>query len=57
MIGTALMVIPQPEPEFNISLGSPYPTLVEVMTSMMLPFMVEPENEGFEQDTESDAFH
>lgn len=57
MTGTALMVIPQSEPDFNIQLRSPYPTLEEVMFSIMLPLMVEPENEGFEQDPGSDAFH
>jgi len=57
MTGTALMVIPQPEPDFNIQLRSPYPTLDEVLFRMWSPLMVEPDNEGFEQDPGSDAFH
>lgn len=48
MTGTALMVVPQPEPEFNIPLKSPYPS--------PSPFIVVPE-EGFEQDPESDHTH
>lgn len=57
MTGTALMVIPQPEPEFNIQFRSPYSTHDEVLFRILAPFMIEPEYEGFEQDPESDAFH
>ncbi|ANJ65015.3 hypothetical protein SPECIALG_206 [Erwinia phage vB_EamM_Special G] len=56
MTGTALMIIEQPQLEFNIPLRSPYPTLHDVRFSMF-PVMGEPENEGFEQDSETDALH
>ncbi|AHI60352.1 hypothetical protein Ea357_200 [Erwinia phage Ea35-70] len=56
MTGTASMIIEQPQPEFNIPLRSPYPTLHDVRFSMF-PVMGEPENEGFEQDSETDALH
>jgi|AGFS01.1.fsa_nt_gi hypothetical protein len=57
MTGTALMVIPQPKLGSNIQLRSPYPTLEEVLLNIWLPLMVEPDNEGFEQDPGSDALH